>query len=48
VARDFAWAGRFRRLARDYEGLADTLAGYHYVVSAWLMLAHFIRVVPGG
>lgn len=47
VERDFAWAGRFRRLARDYERLADTLAGYHFMVFAWLMLAHFIRLLTG-
>jgi transposase len=29
VERSFAWAARFRRLARDYERLATTLAGYH-------------------
>ena len=44
VERDFAWAARFRRLARDYERLAETLAGYHYLVFAWLMLAQFIRI----
>jgi transposase len=27
VERDFAWAARFRRLARDYERLEDTLGG---------------------
>lgn len=30
VERSFAWATRFRRLARDYERLPDTLAGLHY------------------
>lgn len=29
VERSFGWAARFRRLARDYERLASTLAGYH-------------------
>jgi len=38
VERDFAWAARFRRLARDYERLADTLAGYHLLAFAMLML----------
>ena len=28
VERSFAWAARFRRLARDYERLAQTLAGF--------------------
>jgi len=27
VERSFAWLARFRRLARDYERLAETLAG---------------------
>ncbi|HVI71528.1 MAG TPA: IS5 family transposase [Pyrinomonadaceae bacterium] len=38
VERSFAWAARFRRLARDYERLASTLAGYHWLVYAMLML----------
>ena len=31
IERSFAWAGRFRRLARDYEGLHSTLEGFHFV-----------------
>lgn len=38
VERSFAWAARFRRLARDYERLATTLEGIHYLVFACLML----------
>ena len=38
VERSFAWAARFRRLARDHERLAETLAAYH-VAFAVLMLA---------
>ena len=38
VARTFAWAARCRRLARDYERLAATLAGYHGLAGALLML----------
>jgi transposase len=38
VERLFAWAARFRRLARDYERLATTLAGYHWLAFAMLML----------
>src|SRR6202045_2518829 len=30
VERSFAWAARFRRLARDYERLSQTLAAFHY------------------
>jgi transposase len=38
VERSFAWAARFRRLARDYERLSITLAGYHWLAFATLML----------
>jgi len=38
VERSFAWAARFRRLARDYERLATTLAGYHWLAFALPML----------
>jgi transposase len=38
VERSFAWAARFRRLARDYERLATTLAAYHWLAFALLML----------
>jgi len=38
VERSFAWAARFRRLARDYERLSTTLAGYHWLAFVTLML----------
>jgi transposase len=38
VERSFAWAARFRRLARDYERLATTLVGFHFVAFACLLL----------
>jgi transposase len=38
VERSFAWAARFRRLDRDCERLASTLAGYHWLAFALLML----------
>ena len=41
VERSFAWVGRFRRLARDYERLAKTLVGFHLVAFAVLMLERF-------
>ncbi|ANB76201.1 hypothetical protein AYM40_29400 [Paraburkholderia phytofirmans OLGA172] len=40
VERSFGWLNRFRRLARDYERLPETLAGVHFVVFAMLMLVH--------
>jgi transposase len=43
VERSFAWAARFRRLARDYERLPQTLAGFHYLAFVCLMLH---RIVP--
>ena len=43
VERSFAWTGRFRRLARDYERLATTLAGMHFVAFACLMLTQLMR-----
>ena len=38
VERSFAWMARFRRLARDYERLPETIAGLHVVAFAMLML----------
>lgn len=38
VERSFAWAARFRRLARDYERLAATLAAYHWLAFLTIML----------
>lgn len=39
VERSFAWIARFRRMARDYERLAETAAAFHFLVFAILMLA---------
>ena len=39
VERSFGWMTRFRRLVRDYERLAETLTGLHFVAFA-MMLAH--------
>ena len=38
VERSFAWAARFRRLARDYERLDETLAAMHVLAFVALML----------
>lgn len=43
VERSFAWVARFRRLARDYERLPETLAALHFVVFSILML---VRAAP--
>lgn len=45
VERSNAWAARFRRLARDYERLAETLAGLHFVAFAILMLKRFVALL---
>src|SRR5919198_3787963 len=45
VEREFAWAARFRRLARDYERLEETLAGLHFLVFAILMLSRVVDVM---
>jgi transposase len=42
VERSFAWMARFRRLARDYERLAETLAGLHFIAFAILLAHRFI------
>ncbi len=38
VERSFAWLGRFRRLARDCERLAETLAGWHWLAFLTVLL----------
>ena len=45
VERSNAWAARFRRLARDDEQLAETLAGLHFVAFAILMLKRFVALL---
>jgi transposase len=45
VERSFAWAARFRRLARDYERLPETLAGLHFLAFAILMLRRLVEVL---
>src|SRR5271165_4825041 len=45
VERTFAWAARFRRLARDYERLATTLGAFHFLAFACLMIANLFRLL---
>lgn len=45
VERSFAWMTRFRRLARDFERLPETLAGLHYLAFACLMLPKVIQLL---
>jgi transposase len=41
VERSFGWMARFRRLARDYERLPETVAGLHFIAFACLLLRQF-------
>ena len=44
VERGFGWMARFRRLARDYERLTETLKGYHLIAFAMLMLHKLVSL----
>ena len=48
VERSFGWLARFRRLARDYERLAQSLAGFHLIAFAILMATRLIRLLTQG
>lgn len=43
VERSFGWAARFKRLSRDYERLASTLAGMHWVAFVTLLLSSWSK-----
>jgi transposase len=45
VERSFAWAARFRRLAKDYERLPETVAGLHFLAFACLMLKQCFSIL---
>jgi transposase len=45
IERRFAWTARFRRLARDYERLPETLRGFQFLVFAILMLTRFVTLM---
>ena len=48
VERSFAWLSRFRRLAKDYERLPETVAGLHLVAFSSLMLARVMKLLLAG
>lgn len=48
VERSFAWLSHFRRLAKDYERLPETVAGVHLVAFSVLMLARVIKLLMAG
>lgn len=45
VERTFAWLGRFRRLARDYERSSKNLAAYHWLAAISLMLGSLFSLL---
>ncbi len=45
VERSFGWLSRFRRLARDYERLPETLAGLHFLAFALILLNRFLQLL---
>ncbi len=45
VERSFGWMARFRRLARDYERLPETLAGLSYLAFAIMMVRNFVHLM---
>jgi transposase len=45
VERSFGWMARFRRLARDYERLPQTLAGIHLLAFSMIMLRRLIDII---
>jgi transposase len=45
VERSFAWAARFRRLAKDYERLPEVVAGLHFLAFVTLMLHRLVTTV---
>ena len=47
VERSFAWATRFRRLVKDYERYASTLADLHLVAFACIMLKQAAQLAAG-
>jgi transposase len=48
VERSQAWLTRFRRLAKDYERLPETLVGLHLVAFSTLMLARMVKLLMAG
>jgi transposase len=45
VERSNAWLARFRRLARDYERLSETLQGWHFLAFAIVLLTRFVALM---
>ncbi|MCB8878561.1 IS5 family transposase [Acidisoma silvae] len=47
VERSFAWATRCRRLVKDYERVATTLAGFHVIAFVGYMLKQAANLMQG-
>lgn len=45
VERSFGWMTRFRRLAKDYERLPETVRGLHFLAFACLMFARVFDLI---
>lgn len=48
VERSIGWLRRFRRLAKDYERLPETVAGLHFLAFACLMLSRAVKLFAEG
>ena len=48
VERSFGWLARFRRLARDYERLPETLAGMNVLAFLIVMLRRLVDIIISG
>ena len=48
MERSFGWMARFRRLAKDYERLATTLVGLHFIAFVILLLHKAAPLLAGG
>ncbi|MCX5661812.1 MAG: IS5/IS1182 family transposase, partial [Planctomycetota bacterium] len=40
------WMARFRRLARDYERLPETLAGLHWLAFVGILMVQLAAAIP--
>jgi transposase len=48
VERSFAWLSRFRRLAKDYERLPESVVGLHLVAFSVMMLGRVMKLLADG
>ena len=48
VERSISWMRRFRRLAKDYERLPETVAGLHFLAFACILLSRAVKLFAAG